>query len=148
MSCVVLSFRFNFFLRTLLFRQLCLRCLYHLIENSVIKVCNQHVYRSRFNMFIMHQEKERRCVYCVKQRKKIYLFSLLKWFVYSCSANLYQCNTIKKSIVCWFSFKEFFRSKSLLKIHSLRLNCEFCSQICEHEQCATRCQISRNWKIF
>ena len=50
--------RFDFFLRISFSRQLCLRCLYHLIENPVIKVCNQHVYKSKSNAFIMHQEKK------------------------------------------------------------------------------------------
>ena len=149
LSCLALFFFFilNFFFKTFFSRQLCLRCLYYLIENSIIKVCNRYVYKLRFNAFVMHQKK-RRCAYCVRQKKKICLFLLSKWFVYSCNANLYQCNIIRKSIVCWLLFREFLQLKSLLKIHNLRLNCKFCSQICEHEQCVTRCQINWSWKFF
>ena len=58
MSYVALLSHFDFFLKVFLSRQLYLRCLYHLIENPIIKVCNQHVYKLKFNAFVMHQEEK------------------------------------------------------------------------------------------
>ena len=78
---VVFLFRFNFFFKVFLSRQLCLRYLYHLIDNSIIKICNQHVYKLKFNAFVIYLKKSVDA-FTASSKKKIYLFLLLKWFVY------------------------------------------------------------------
>ena len=134
----------QFLFQKIFFRQLCLRCLYHLIENPIIIICNQHVYKSKFNAFIMHQEKKT-LMRLLRQTKKENLFI----FIIEVICLFSQCKFISmqynKKINRLLTFaQEIFSIEIIIKNSQFAFKLQNCSQICEHEQCATRCQTSRN----